>query len=37
MHATYKDGMHLNSQVIEEIQWWHDQMHQWSGKVIISA
>ena len=29
--------MHLNSQVIEEMQWWHDEMHQWSGKAIISA
>ena len=37
VRATYKDGMHLNSQVIEEMQWWHDQMHQWSGKAIISA
>jgi hypothetical protein len=25
--------MHLSSQVIEEMQWWHDKMHQWSGKV----
>ena len=37
MSATYKDLMHLNSQVIEEMQWWHDEMHQWSGKAIISA
>ena len=37
VRATYKDGMHLNSQVIEEMQWWHDQMHQWSDKAIISA
>ena len=37
MSATYKDLMHLNSQVIEEMQWWHDKMHQWSGKAIISA
>ena len=37
VHATYKDGMHLNSQVIEEMQWWHDEMHQWSRKAIISA
>ena len=29
--------MHLNSQVIEEMQWWHDEMHNWSGKAIISA
>ena len=27
MRATYKDVMHLNSQVIEEMQWWHDEMH----------
>ena len=37
MRATYKDLMHLNSQVIEEMHWWHDEMHQWSGKAIISA
>ena len=37
MQAAYKDLMHLNSQVIEEMQWWHDEMHQWSGKAIISA
>ena len=37
MRATYKDLMHLNSQVIEDMQWWHDQMHHWSGKAIISA
>ena len=37
MRAAYKDLMHLNSQVIEEMQWWHDEMHQWSGKAIISA
>ena len=35
--ARYQDLMHLNSQVIEEMQWWHDKMHQWSGKAIISA
>jgi hypothetical protein len=29
--------MHLNSQVIEEMQWWHDEMHRWSGTAIISA
>ena len=23
--------------MIEEMQWWHDEMHQWLGKVIISA
>ena len=34
--ARYQDLMHLNSQVIEEMQWWHDEMHQWSGKAIIS-
>ena len=34
-HATYKDLMHLNSQVIEEMQSWHDEMHQWLGKAII--
>ena len=27
MSATYK----------EEMQWWHDEMLRWSGKVIISA
>jgi len=37
MRAQYKDLMHLNSQVIEEMQWWHDEMHQWSGKAIIPA
>ena len=37
MRAQYKDLMHLNSQVIEEMQWWHDEMHQWSSKAIISA
>ena len=31
--ARYQDFMHLNSQVIEEMQWWHDEMHQWSGKA----
>ena len=35
VRATYKDGMYLNSQVIEEMQWWQDQMHQWSGKAIM--
>ena len=25
--ARYQDTMHLNSQVIEEMQWWHDEMH----------
>jgi len=35
--ARYQDLMHLNSQVIEEMQWWHDEMHNWSGKAIISA
>ena len=29
--------MHLNSQVIKEMQWWHNEMHQWSGKAIILA
>ena len=28
MHAAYKDSMRLNSQIIEEMQWWHDEMHQ---------
>ena len=37
MRAQYKDLMHLNSQVIEEMQWWHDEMHQWSNKAITSA
>ena len=37
MRTTYKDLMHLNSPVVEEMQWWHDEMHQWSGKAIISA
>ena len=37
MRATHKDLMHLNLQVIEETQWWHDEMHSWSGKAIISA
>ena len=37
MCATYKDLMHLSSQVIEEMHWWHDEMHSWSGKAIISA
>ena len=37
MHAAYKDLTHLNSQVLEEMQWWHNKMHQWSGKAIISA
>ena len=37
MRARYKDLMHLNSQVIEEMQWWHDEMHQWSGEAIIPA
>ena len=37
MRAAYKDLMHLNSQVIEEMHWLHDEMHQWSGKAIISA
>ena len=25
--ARYEDFMHLNSRVIEEMQWWHDEMH----------
>ena len=25
--ARYQDLMHLNSQVIEEMQWWHEEMH----------
>ena len=29
MRAAYKDLMHVNSQVIEEMQWWHDEMQQW--------
>ena len=29
--------MHLSSQVIDEMQWWHDETHQWSGEAIISA
>ena len=37
MKATYKDLMHLNSLVVEEMQWWHGKMHQCSGKAIISA
>ena len=37
MRAAYKDLMHLNSQVIEEMQWWHDEMHRWSGKAITLA
>ena len=37
MRAAYKDLMHLSSQLIKEMQWWHDKMHQWSGKAIISA
>ena len=35
--VRYQDLMHLNSQVIEEMRWWHNKMHQWSGKTIISA
>ena len=35
VRATYKDGMHLNSQVIEEMQRWHDQMHRWSVCFIF--
>ena len=29
--------MYLNSQGVEEMQWWHDEMHTWSGKAIIPA
>ena len=29
--------MHLSLQVIKEMQWWHNKMHQWLGKAIISA
>ena len=35
--VTYKDPMHLNLQVIKEMQWWHNEMHQWSGKAMILA
>ena len=37
MRTTYKDLMRLNSPVVEEMQWWHDKMHQWSlqAKMII--
>ena len=35
--ARYQDLMHLNSQVIKEMQWWHSKMHQCPGKAIISA
>ena len=35
VHATYEDDMHLNSQVIEEMQRWHDQMHRWSVCFIF--
>ena len=37
VQLAYKNSMHLNSQVIEEMRWWHDEMHQWSGKAIIPA
>ena len=37
VHATYKNLMHLNLEVIEEMQKWHNEMHQWSGKAIILA
>ena len=37
MRATYKDLMHLNSQVIEEMQLWHNEMHQWLAKAIVSS
>ena len=35
--ARYQDLMHLNSQVIKEMQWWHNEMHNLSSKAIISA
>ena len=35
--ARYQDTIKLDSQVFEEMQWWHSKMHQWSGKAIISA
>ena len=37
MRAACKDLMHLNSQVIEKMQWWHDEMHQWScgGRCLL--
>ena len=35
--ARYQDFMHLNSQVIEEMQWWHGEMHQWSGITDASS
>ena len=37
MSATYKDPMHLNSWVIEEMRWWHDLRHRWSDEAIISV
>ena len=35
--VAFKNGMHLNSHAVEEMQWWHNEMHKWSSKVIISA
>ena len=37
MRAAYKDLMHLNSQVIEEMQWWHDKMHHGQARRSYSA
>ena len=27
MHMAYKDLMHLNLEVIKEMQWWHNEIH----------
>ena len=37
VRSVYKNLIHLNSQVIEEMPSWYDEMHRWLCKVIISA
>ena len=36
VQATYKNLTHLNLTVIEEMQWWHNEIHRWSGEAMIS-
>ena len=35
--AKWDDRMSLSTRVIEELQWWADELQAWNGKSIIPA
>ena len=37
LQSSWKGKARLDTTIVEEMNWWHDEMHQWSGKSVISA